>query len=153
MCKLPYLERSAYACLLSTLFYASADCQRNIVYETFVLFDHLLPLCWRYGLESLWECTEFIRPFSHLPLISGHAMVFTCHYIILFINYSRCWKLSSASVLLSLRKQWKFKCFFRLVVLPTQIKANRYPWKWWCDSLSWKVILYREINTCNVYIT
>jgi hypothetical protein len=141
MCKLPYWERSAYACLPSTLFCASADCQSNIVYEIFVLFDHYLPLCWRYGLESLWDCTEFIRPFGHLPLISGHAIVFTCHYIILFINYSRCSKLSSASVLLSLRKQWMFKFFFRLVVVPTQIKANRYPWRWLCDSLSWKVFI------------
>ena len=65
--------------------------KNNIVYEFFVLFDHLLPLFWRYGLENLREYTEFIHPFSYLPLISGHEMVFTCYYIILFIScfYSR----------------------------------------------------------------
>jgi hypothetical protein len=56
--------------------------------------------------------TEFIRPFSHLPLISGHAMVFKCYSKILFINRfnSQSSKLSSVSVLLSQRAQLMSKC-------------------------------------------
>jgi len=63
-----------------------AKSKNNVVTSYSCYFNHFLPLFCPYGLESLWDCTEFIRPLSHLPLMSGHAMVFTCYFVNLFIN-------------------------------------------------------------------
>jgi len=97
-----HLEWSVLACLPATLLYASVKEIKSILFTSFSCYlTILIPMCWRLKFEKLWDCTEFIGTLGHLPLISGHAMAFTCYYIILLINrfYSRYSKLYSATVL------------------------------------------------------
>jgi hypothetical protein len=80
-----------------------------------------------YGNVLILWAHNIIGHFSHMLLISQHAMKCACYYKILFIScfYSPFSALSSASVHLSHRTHPKSKYFFGFRVFPTQYTVNQ----------------------------